>query len=70
MTDIIDRAAEEEAIFLAEALYKARSADGGHKVSLTHCEDCGEPIPTARQQAVPGCTRCVLCQQYVEVGWQ
>lgn len=69
MTDIIDRAADAEAIFLAEALYKARSAGSGHKVSLTHCEDCGEPIPTARQQAVPSCTRCVLCQQYAEVGW-
>ncbi|UGA40625.1 TraR/DksA C4-type zinc finger protein [Chromobacterium haemolyticum] len=32
--------------------------------SLSHCEDCGEPIPTARQRIVPGCTRCVPCQQW------
>lgn len=30
--------------------------------SLAECEDCGEPIPEARQLAVPGCTRCVGCQ--------
>ncbi len=30
--------------------------------SLTHCEDCGEVIPEARRQAVPGARRCVPCQ--------
>lgn len=30
--------------------------------SLTHCEDCDEPIPEARQKAVPGVRRCVGCQ--------
>ncbi len=30
--------------------------------SLTHCEDCGEAIPEARRQAVPGVRRCVACQ--------
>jgi len=30
--------------------------------SLTHCEDCGEPIPEARRQAVPGVRRCLACQ--------
>ncbi len=30
--------------------------------SLTHCEDCDEPIPEARRQAVPGVRRCVACQ--------
>nr|WP_238377274.1 TraR/DksA C4-type zinc finger protein [Vogesella sp. EB] len=28
----------------------------------SHCADCGEPIPHKRQQAAPGCTRCVDCQ--------
>lgn len=27
------------------------------------CEDCEAPIPEARRQAAPGCTRCVFCQQ-------
>ena len=30
--------------------------------SLTHCEDCGEEIPEARRQAVPGVRRCFACQ--------
>lgn len=30
--------------------------------SLRECEDCGEPIPEARRQAVPGVRRCVGCQ--------
>lgn len=30
--------------------------------SLTHCEDCGEPIPEARRHAVRGVRRCVTCQ--------
>jgi len=30
--------------------------------SLTHCEDCGETIPQARREAVPGVRRCVACQ--------
>lgn len=28
----------------------------------TECEDCGAPIPRARQVAVPGCVLCVDCQ--------
>jgi phage/conjugal plasmid C-4 type zinc finger TraR family protein len=33
------------------------------QVSLSECQDCGEDIPPARQQAVPGVQRCVFCQQ-------
>ena len=68
MTDLIDRAAEEEALFLAEALSKHHHAPAKTD-SYSHCEDCGEAIPKARQQAVPGCTRCVGCQTYFEVGF-
>ena len=31
--------------------------------SLSHCEECGEAIPEARQQAVPGVRMCVACQE-------
>lgn len=31
--------------------------------SLTHCAECGEPIPEARQKAVRGVKLCVDCQQ-------
>jgi phage/conjugal plasmid C-4 type zinc finger TraR family protein len=34
--------------------------------SLTECQDCGEDIPRARQQAVPGVSRCVFCQELHE----
>ena len=31
--------------------------------SLCECEECGNPIPEARRQAVPGVRLCVGCQQ-------
>lgn len=34
--------------------------------SLTVCIDCDEPIPTARRLAVPGCRRCIDCQEALE----
>lgn len=33
---------------------------------LTHCEDCGTEIPTARRQAIAGVRLCVACQQEVD----
>jgi phage/conjugal plasmid C-4 type zinc finger TraR family protein len=31
--------------------------------TLTHCADCGAPIPEARRQALPGVRLCLACQQ-------
>jgi len=31
--------------------------------SLSHCEECGEPIPEARRVAVAGVRLCLSCQQ-------
>ncbi|HVT35247.1 MAG TPA: DksA/TraR family C4-type zinc finger protein [Nevskiaceae bacterium] len=31
--------------------------------SLSHCAECGETIPAARRQAIPGVRFCVACQQ-------
>ncbi|ARC89735.1 DksA/TraR family C4-type zinc finger protein [Rhodovulum sp. MB263] len=39
---------------------KARRAPVGD--SLTDCAECGEPIPEARRQALPGVKLCVACQ--------
>ena len=50
---------------LARSLSEARRSLARGE-SLTHCEDCGEPIPERRRQAVPGCTRCVACQALFE----
>ncbi len=30
---------------------------------LSHCEECGEEIPSARREAVPGVRTCVPCQE-------
>jgi phage/conjugal plasmid C-4 type zinc finger TraR family protein len=30
--------------------------------SATHCDECGEPIPPGRRQAMPGVRTCVACQ--------
>lgn len=37
-----------------------------HGDSLTHCEECGEPIPEARRRAAPGVRYCIDCQQALE----
>ena len=34
--------------------------------SLTHCEECGIDIPTARRNAIAGVRLCVTCQQEVD----
>lgn len=69
MTDIADKASESEDLFLAEALYKAGRPSEYQGESNYECDDCGDPIPEARRQAVPGCTRCVWCQEYFEHGY-
>ncbi|KIC12824.1 TraR/DksA family transcriptional regulator [Morococcus cerebrosus] len=68
MTDFADRASEREAEFLAEALAKHQTPSE-NTASLSHCEDCGAPIPEARRRAVRGCTRCIGCQEYFEHGF-
>ena len=34
--------------------------------SLSHCEECGEAIPAARREAIPGVRRCVACQEALD----
>jgi len=52
--DQIDASVDDEVARARRALGKGES--------LTHCEDCGEAIPEARRQAVPGARRCIACQ--------
>lgn len=33
---------------------------------LSHCEECGEPIPKARREAVPGVRYCITCQEVMD----
>lgn len=64
MKDIIDRANELAEMERERALAKHQQNRAG--CSATHCEDCDEPIPTARRKMVQGCTRCIDCQQIYE----
>lgn len=34
--------------------------------SLSRCQECGAPIPVARQKILPGVRLCVACQQQVD----
>jgi phage/conjugal plasmid C-4 type zinc finger TraR family protein len=38
---------------------RARMARGP---SADFCDDCGEPVPARRQEALPGVRTCVACQ--------
>ena len=49
----------------ADAIAKVRAAIP-RGPSLSECEECGEPIPLARQQAVSGCTMCIDCATMME----
>jgi phage/conjugal plasmid C-4 type zinc finger TraR family protein len=34
--------------------------------SLSHCNECGDAIPEARQRVVAGCKLCIECQKFNE----
>ncbi|MDO6461541.1 DksA/TraR family C4-type zinc finger protein [Granulosicoccaceae sp. 1_MG-2023] len=48
-----------------DAVELARSRLGKGE-SASHCEECGEPIPEPRRQALPGVQLCVACQSASE----
>lgn len=48
-----------------DAVQLARSRIGGGE-SLTHCEECEEPISEARRKAVPGVRLCIECRSEFE----
>lgn len=66
MTDIFDRATDQEELDREVALAAQRSRAGlaGKTVadSALDCSDCDEPIPQPRREAIPGCQFCVGCQ--------
>jgi phage/conjugal plasmid C-4 type zinc finger TraR family protein len=47
------------------AVEQARSRLPGGE-SATHCEECDEPIPEGRRNALPGVRYCVKCQSDME----
>ncbi len=47
---------------ISDELTRMRLAQRAQGESLTHCAECGEPIPEARRLALPGARLCVPCQ--------
>lgn len=47
---------------IADEVARARSLLPAGE-SLEICEECGEPIPQARQKALPGVRLCLACQE-------
>lgn len=41
---------------------RLRNAQRAHGESAEFCDECDEPIPQARRQAMPGVRLCVDCQ--------
>ncbi|SHJ72100.1 TraR/DksA family transcriptional regulator (plasmid) [Halodesulfovibrio aestuarii] len=63
--DVFDRASDVEQLSIKSAIAQAQ-ANRPTGPSLTHCVECGNPIPEARQMAVPGCSLCIECQKEQE----
>lgn len=66
MTDFIDRACALEEMQRAHALARQAACAAQNYPSAYECEECGEPIPEARRQAVLGCRLCIDCQRAYE----
>lgn len=64
--DPLDKAAEYEAKHREWAIARQREQNQHTLMSAYECEECGEPIPEARRQAVTGCRCCIDCQQEME----
>ncbi|MDY0212568.1 MAG: TraR/DksA C4-type zinc finger protein [Desulfuromonadaceae bacterium] len=62
--DDADRA-QRDAELLAR-LEERAAALRTRPITRTHCIDCEEPIPEGRRKAVPGCQRCIECQELHE----
>lgn len=61
MSDEIDRA-NDTAEFQLQVALAHRPQPHAHR-SFAFCDLCGNPIPEARQQAVPGVETCIDCQR-------
>lgn len=65
MADDADVAQAHEEARRDNALARAR-ARLPKGVAARDCTDCGERIPVKRRKAVPGCSRCVACEEIAE----
>lgn len=63
--DFCDRASALEEELRQDALAAMELPRNGLPY-LSHCEECGKPIPKERQHAVQGVSTCVDCQILIE----
>ncbi|MFP4588064.1 MAG: TraR/DksA C4-type zinc finger protein [Desulfohalobiaceae bacterium] len=63
MADAADRAQVENAIWIKSNLDKYSQKLTPGIESALECQVCGQDIPQARREAVPGCRLCVRCQE-------
>ncbi|MEH8245936.1 TraR/DksA family transcriptional regulator [Aeromonas veronii] len=64
--DLIDRATQHAERMLAAQLDNQIGRSNHQGESLHHCEECGDQIPEARRQHVPGVRLCVSCKSRAE----
>lgn len=64
MADIADKAQSQIDNALTAALSNAKVYRGQ---SALYCCNCGDPIPEARRDAVPGVSLCIDCQRVDEM---
>lgn len=68
MPDLMDLAQERQAMVLEAQISKARTVCAGRNVLF--CDDCGEVIPDARREVLPGVETCTACQEIREAKGQ
>jgi phage/conjugal plasmid C-4 type zinc finger TraR family protein len=68
MADIIDKSRNYVILEIEERIREIRKAVNAAEIeqNSAECEDCGRSIPEDRRRAVPGCLRCVECQERFE----
>jgi phage/conjugal plasmid C-4 type zinc finger TraR family protein len=70
MADAMDRAQDTSSEWTRRQIQDLhhRMAIQARRPSEQYCLECGQEIPEARREAVPGVRFCVTCQQYVDDG--
>lgn len=64
--DVCDQSAAAADFYLDIAIKNRTEVAEDPLLSAFDCDNCGDPIPEARRQAVPGCRLCVVCQTLEE----
>lgn len=65
-----DGAVQDQIDASVEEAVEAARGRLGQGESLSHCEECGDPIPEARRKALPGVRKCIACQEAEDSGRQ